>query len=167
MDGAPVMRCLDPVHHGGRALSLDNRKHLSRYLISHGPPFVDAMNPEFPPLNFQLICVVIGKRGFDQRLETEVIWTHHRLEFATAFDSTAHEICDFTSRVVLLNKSFPPRLPPTSYTWSLISACFLSYDERLTTGISKLYSNPFMVNVGKPLSPSGSSQRWPQPHIPG
>ena len=35
------------------------------------------------------------------------------------------------SRVVLSNRSFPPRIPPTSYTWSLISACLPSYDEQL------------------------------------
>ena len=36
------------------------------------------------------------------------------------------------SHVILSNRSFPPRIPPTSYTWSLISACLPSYDEWLT-----------------------------------
>ena len=35
------------------------------------------------------------------------------------------------SHVVLSNRSFPPQIPPTSYMWSLISACLASYDEQL------------------------------------
>ena len=36
------------------------------------------------------------------------------------------------SCVVLSNRSFPPRIPPTSYTRSLILACFPLYEEQLT-----------------------------------
>ena len=36
------------------------------------------------------------------------------------------------SHVVLSNRLFPPRIPPTTYMWSLISAGLPSYDEWLT-----------------------------------
>ena len=81
MDGAPVMGCLDPVHHSGL---------MSRCFISHGPPLVDADFTAQLPTHLRHHL----EKGVNQRLETEVVQIHRRLEFAAAFDATAHEICD-------------------------------------------------------------------------
>ena len=58
------------------------------------------MDLKFPVLEFQLIGILIWEAWIDQWLEAEVIQIHCGLEFATAFDALADEICNLTCGLV-------------------------------------------------------------------